>query len=276
MKKILSVLLSLILMSSMVAVPKMVFAGETWIFKGNVVPKYALMKGDYPTENDFIIDGVLTNGVITYQPEDLCLGGVILTQSENNISKFITSVSSKDNPKATTQYTGYVEIVPFDKTIVDELNESIIEIDKISKKSNDGFDTIYYYNDKELRDKFKNPYGKIIPGELNIKEDPLSLKFGYNTLNYKFTPSSSLYNSEPIYGKFYVFYNKVNISPKKNAINIGVNIKNYRIFINGKEIKKAYADNLKPNTKYKVVIKQKNTPKGKNVTIWSGTVKTKK
>jgi len=261
----------------MVAVPKMVFAGETWIFKGNVVPKYALMKGDYPTKNDFIIDGVLTNGVITYQPEDLCLGGVLLTQSEDNISKFITSVSSKDNPKATTQYTGYVEIVPFDKSIVDELNDFIFETDKKSWKSEDGFDTIYYYNEYDLSGKFKTPYGKRISGNLQIKESLLSLKPGYNTFNYKFTPSDTNYGSEAIYGKFYVLYNKnLSFGIARKSIYISLSKNEYTLYVNGKEQKSMKAKSLKPNTKYKVVIKQKNTPKGKNVTIWSGTVKTKK
>ena len=140
-------------------------------------------------------------------------------------------------------------------------------------KSEDGFDTISYMD--ELDKRVLNILGREIQGTINFNGKAYAPYRGYNTVKYRFKPIDKRYDD--LYGEFTVVYSaNPYMVVQKDSINIHLQESIYKVYLNGKLQKDHFIDNLKPNTKYKIVVKQKKTPVGNNITIWSGTVKTKK
>lgn len=245
-----------------------------WDFKGTITPKYEFMVGDIVEVKDLEIDGVLTNGQEEIKTSDLLIyiRDTALDKIDNNktISVYL---SSKNDPRKSCVEEVNIAVNEFNSALIHSLEGKEIEIDKIHWKSEDGFDTINYYDN--LNNTVINYYGRPVDGSIVYSGNYYAPKLGYNTIKYRFTPNDERF--EQIYGAFTVLYKtKPKINVGKTSFSVSLHKNQYTLYVNGKPQKTMTVTKLKQNTKYKVVIKQKNTPAGKNVTIWSGTVKTKK
>lgn len=243
-----------------------------WDFKGTITPKYEFMVGDIAKPDDFEVDGILTDGQEVIESDNFVVdvSYVTLKKDDKTLNIYI---ESKDNSKKRCTKEVNIIVQEFNSTLIHPLEGEEIKIDKIHWKSEDGFDTINYYDN--LNNTVINYYGRPVDGSIVYSGNYYAPKLGYNTIKYRFTPNDERF--EQIYGTFTVLYKtKPYMTVGKDYINVSIQISRYNLYINGKKQTDNFIGNLKPNTNYKVVIKQKNTPKGKNVTIWSGTVKTKK
>ncbi len=245
-------------------------------FDGSITPKHKFMPGDKMSLDDFNIDGKLMVGNETYGLEsfDSYIMGEecdnAITEDKNVSIDFVFVSQNRDfNCRVPVTIT----YAPFNPKITSQLDGKTFTIDKVHWKSEDGFDTISYLD--EIDKRVLNTQGKEIDGALNLSGKANVPSLGYNTVTYRFKPFDERYSV--LYGEFTVIYKRAPyMVVQKDFINIHLPESRYKVYLNGKLQKDHFISKLKSNTKYKIVVKQKNTPVGKNVTVWTGTIKTKK
>lgn len=246
-------------------------------FNGSIVQKYKFMPGDILEPDDFIIDGTMITSQSTYDSESLsCYIPEAKYNSpvaEDEEITFEVVVFVKENREYSCRVPVTVNYTPFDPKVNSQLENKTFTIDKIHWKSEDGFDTFTYID--EIDKRVLNTQGKEIKGELRLSGKANAPSLGYNTVTYRFKPHDNRY--DVLYGEFTVIYEREPyMVVKQDFINIHLPESKYKVYLNGKLQKDHFIDELKPNTKYKIVVKQKNTKIGKNITVWEGTVRTKK
>ena len=246
-------------------------------FDGSITPKYKFMVGDRISPDDFEIDGKLISGNETYELESLdfyILGAEsdnTITEDKNITVDFVVYVSK--NRYYICHVPVSITYTPFNPKTISKLDKKTFTIDKIHWKSEDGFDTIMYYD--EIDKRVLNTQEKEIEGIIDLSGKANAPSLGYNTVTYRFKPFDERY--DVLYGEFTVIYKRAPyMVVQKDFINIHLPESRYKVYLNGKLQKDHFISKLKSNTKYKIVVKQKNTPVGKNVTVWTGTIKTKK
>lgn len=242
------------------------------IFIGEIKQKYNFTVGDIPSSDDFIIEGYLEYEGKTYSDlEVVWIEGAI-----NDINKTDYSVGvTESNNIVTTNVNINLNVSEFTSKISYMNEGKEITIDKIKWKSKDGFETIFFYED--LMHGVINENGKPVNGEMKFSNNIYNIKVGYNEIEYRFTPFDERYDT--LYGKFTVIYNgKPRIYAHTNYIKVNLPKSDYLLFVNGKAKKNLVASKLKDNTTYRVEIKQKIiiNDESKDVTVWSGNVKTRK
>lgn len=260
-------------------IPKYVSAESTvveeWKFEGTITPKYDFMVDDVINSDDFNISGTLINESKKISLEEVNIIGVeyIKLNVPEKDKEVKVYLSDKDNSVNPFIAKAKIIVNEYNPSIKHPLDGQLIKTDKQHWKSEDGFDTIMYYDG--LDNFVINSYKRPVNGELKYSGNYYAPKLGYNTVTYRFTPEDK--EMDVLYGSFIVLYKaKPYMVIGKNTININVKTTTYNILLNGKKQSDHFIDNLKPNTKYKITIQQKTTPKGKNLTVWSGTVTTKK
>ena len=246
-------------------------------FDGNITPKYKFMVGDKISPLDFEIDGKLISENETYELETLdfyILGAECdntITEDINVSIDFVVYVSK--NRYYICHVPVSVTYTPFNPKIICQLDGKTFTIDKVHWKSEDGFDTIRYYD--ELDKRVLNSQGKEVEGVLDLSGKANVPSLGYNTATYRFKPFDERYDA--LYGEFTVIYERAPyMVVQKDFINIHLPESGYKVYLNGKLQKDHFISKLKPNTKYKIVVKQKKTTVGKDINVWTGTIKTKK
>lgn len=246
-------------------------------FNGSIIPKYKFMPGDILLPEDFEIEGTVITDKKTYGLDSL---DFFITNAKNDepvlvdediIIDFIIYV--KEDRHYSCHFPVTVTYASFDSKVKSQLENKTFTTEKIHWKSEDGFDTIRYLD--EIDKRILNAQGKEIKGTLNLSGKAYALNRGYNTVTYRFKPDDKRYDT--LYGEFTVIYKAdPYMVVQKDFINIHLQESKYKVYLNGKLQKDHFIGSLKSNTKYKIVVKQKNTPIGKDITIWSGTVRTKK
>jgi hypothetical protein len=249
-------------------------SSSNWIFNGTITPTCEYMIGDTPRIEDFKIDGTLSNGDVTYKTDEI-KGTIRSTDLKevNSNYKLEVYVYSKDVYPYGCYVNVEVKVNEFNPKLSYSLDGKEIKIDKISKKSEDGFDTILYI--EEFDNFTTNIYGGKVNG--NIKFNNIALHFGYNELEYRFTPYDNRYGV--LYGNFTVFYTKKpTLTVYKDRININMNNRSnlYDFIFDGKSYDTCVFKNLKPGTKHTIKIYQKESEKHKRTLLYETSVTTKK
>jgi len=283
MRKIKKLIITLLLLAlSVISNNTFSNAAQTtvWSFNGTITPKYEFMVGEIPMGRDFVANGTLTNGIVTYDAKELTIATFPdkLTQASKDKKISVSIFKDVDSNKQIEGCNVDVSIVvnEFNPTLKCDLDGKEFVVDKMYWKSEDGFETHSYI--ENLQFNTTNVYGRLLRSQVQyLNNNNNNLYLGYNYFKYKVLASDEIGNKyNPAYGTFTVKYTKTpHIAVGKTSFSISVHKNKYRVLVNGKVQKNVTVKNLKSKTVYDVIIQQIKTKNGCNVEVWSGTIKTK-
>jgi hypothetical protein len=233
---------------------------DTATFVGYITNEKTYMEGDYPSVNDFSINGYVVRNNKNYDIKEAKItngdGMVTVRATQYKIILYF----EKDN--FSVNAFSDITVVDFAPQLNCNLEDSLITIDSLKTNSSNGSRTLDYYSTIRNSLKMSNQVGNFVEGDFNFSKAMFDNRIGFSTIDYEFSPYNIRYNNT-YKGKFILNITvapKITITKDSIKINLNNNDKRYTFKVNGKEYTKNTITKLDPKTKYKIEIIQNNIP----------------